>query len=120
MVCAAGFQYHSSLRPAADAERETVKVAGVLVMQSRIGETFNGMVTGVERYGFFVELEDPFVEGFVPVGRMPEYYEYVADRLELWSRNSTSRIRIGDRMRVRLTACDLAERRMEFEPLQGK
>jgi ribonuclease R len=107
-------------RRAAEAERETVKVAGVLVMQSRIGETFNGMITGVERYGFFVELEEPFVEGFVPVARMPEYYEYVADRLELWSRNSTSRIRIGDRMRVRLTACDLAERRIEFEPLRGK
>jgi ribonuclease R len=107
-------------RRAAEAERETVRVAGVLVMQSRIGETFNGMVTGVERYGFFVELEEPFIEGFVPVAKMPEYYEYVADRLELWSRNSTSRIRIGDRMRVRLTACDLVERRMEFEPSHGE
>lgn len=103
-------------RRAAEAERETVKTAGVIVMQSRIGETFDAMVTGVDRHGFFVELDDPFVEGFVPLARMPDYYEYVPDRLELWSRTGKQVIRIGDPIRVRLTACDLPERRLELEP----
>jgi len=107
-------------RRAAEAEREAVKVAGILVMQSRVGEAFDALVTGVDRHGFFVELDDPFVEGFVPLARMPDYFEYVADRLELWSRTGKQRIRIGDSIRVRLTACDLSERRLELEPQSAR
>ncbi len=104
-------------RRAMEAERETMRAAGILVMQSRVGEEFDAMVTGIDRHGFFVQLDEPFVEGFVALAKMPEYYEYVADRLELSSRSSNARIRIGDSIRVRLESCDLAERRMELEPL---
>jgi ribonuclease R len=107
-------------RRAMEGERETVRVAGILVMQTRVGESFDAMVTGIDRHGFFVGLDDPFVEGFVPLAKMPQYYEYIADRLELCSRSSSDRIRIGDPIRVRLVSCDLAERRMELEPIAEK
>ena len=79
-------------------------------------ERFEATVTAVERYGFFVEIDSAFVEGLVPVARLDEYFEYVAERTELASRSSGRRYRIGDRLAVTLTVADLVTRRVEFEP----
>lgn len=103
-------------RRAMEAERDINRAAAILLMQKHVGDTFDGEVTGVERYGFFVELSDMFVEGFVPVARLDEYYDYVAERMELQSRTSERTVRIGDRLRVRVEAAELAERRLEFAP----
>lgn len=104
-------------RRAMEAERDVARAAAVLLMQHRVGETFTATVTGVERYGYFVEPESVFIEGFVPVGRLREYYDYVTERMELQSRTTNARIRIGDVQQVRLTAAELATRRLEFEPM---
>jgi ribonuclease R len=101
-------------RRAMDAERDIDRAASILLMQGRIGETLDGEVTAVERYGFRVELASIFVEGFVPVSRLDEYYDFVSERMELQSRTSSDAIRIGDRIRVRVDAADLPERRLEF------
>ncbi len=103
-------------RRAADAERDAVAAAGVLLMADRIGEVFDGSVAGVERWGYFVEFDEVFVEGVVPVSRLREYFEFIPERLELASRSSNASIRIGARVRVRLIAVDLAARRLELEP----
>jgi ribonuclease R len=103
-------------RRAMDAERDVDRVAAILFMQPCIGQTFAGVVTGVVRWGYYVELDEAAVEGFVPLGRLDEYYEYVAERMELHSRTSTRIIRIGDRVQVTVVAADLAERRLEFQP----
>jgi ribonuclease R len=103
-------------RRAADAERDAVAAAGVLLMADRIGEVFDGSVAGVERWGYFVEFDEVFVEGVVPVSRLREYFEFIPERLELASRSSNASIRIGARVRVRLIAADLAARRLELEP----
>ncbi|MEE8311656.1 MAG: ribonuclease R [Candidatus Binatia bacterium] len=104
-------------RRAMDAERDIDRAAAILLMEKHVGDAFAGEVTGVERYGFFVELTDIFVEGFVPVAKLDEYYDYVAERMELQSRTSHTTVRIGDRLRVRVEAAELAERRLEFAPI---
>jgi ribonuclease R len=106
-------------RRAMDAERDAARAASILCMQGHVGTTFPGLVTSVDRFGFYVELAEPFVEGFVPLSRLYEYYEYVADRMELCSRTSTRRIRVGDPMNVRVVACELAERRLELAPVDS-
>jgi len=106
----------STERRAVDAERDIVRAAAILYMESRVGEVFEATVTGIQRYGFYVELDDPFVDGFVPVGRLAEYYDFVPERMELHARTSNDIIRIGRRMRVRLEAAELADRRLEFKP----
>jgi ribonuclease R len=100
-----------------DAERDIHRAAGILYMQQRVGETFEGTVTGVQRYGFYVELDEIFVEGFVPIGRLHEYYEFVPERMELHSRISNDVIRTGRTMHIRVRSAELAERRLEFEPI---
>ncbi len=115
-----GVAEHCSTRErrAMEAERDIGRAAAVLLMQHRVGETFAASVTGVERYGYFVEPAEVFVEGFVHVGRLREYFDYVAERMELQSRTSNARIRIGDTQHVRLVAAELAARRLEFEPVE--
>jgi ribonuclease R len=103
-------------RRAMEAEREVGKISAILLMQPHVGETFEGIVTLVDRAGFAVELVESFVEGFVPVGRLREYYQFVSERVELQSRVSGRSIRLGDRVRVVVLAADVAERRLDFAP----
>jgi ribonuclease R len=98
------------------AEREAARIAAVLMMQAHVGRSFFGIVTMVDRAGIVVELENSFIEGFVPVGRLREYYRFVSERMELQSRTSARAIRLGDRFRVVVTAADVAERRLDFAP----
>ena len=73
-------------------------------------------MSSVERYGFRVEFDVAFVEGFVHVGKLREYFDYVQERMELQSRVSSAVIHIGQRVRVRVLSVDLAARRIELEP----
>jgi ribonuclease R len=105
-------------RRAMEAEREVARIAGILLMKPHVGKTFDGTVTGVDRVGYWVELDDFFVEGFVPVGRLPEYYQFVSERVELQSRTSSRAIRLGDRARVTVVAAEVGERRLDFAPAE--
>lgn len=107
-------------RRAMEAEREVARIAGILLMKSHVGETFDGTVTGVDRVGYWVELDDFFVEGFVPIGRLPEYYQFVSERVELQSRTSSRAIRLGDRARVTVVAAEVGERRLDFAPAEAR
>ena len=103
-------------RRAMEAERDVDSAAAIIFMENRIGDTLGGVVTSVERWGFFVELDEVFVEGFVPVARLDEYYDYVAERMELQSRTSRYVIHVGERVRVTMIGADLSSRRLELEP----
>lgn len=110
---------HCSLRErrAADAERDTAKAAAVLLLAPRVGAIFSGTVATVDHYGYMVELDEVFVQGFVHVGRHNEYLDYEAEHMELLSRSSGTTIRIGDKVEVRLLAVDLSSRAIELEPV---
>ena len=103
-------------RRAMDAERDVAAAAGVLYMARHVGRRLDGTVSGVDRWGFWVELDVAFVEGFVHVGKLREYYDYVVERMELQSRVSSAVIHIGQRINVRVVSVDLATRRIELEP----
>ena len=109
---------HTSARErrAMDAERDVVQAAGVLYMARHVGERLDGTVSGVDRWGFWVELDVAFVEGFVHIGKLREYFDYVAERMELQSRVSDAVIHIGQRIKVRVASIDLPARRIELEP----
>ena len=105
-------------RRAVDAERDIVRLAAVLYMQDHIGSSFSGAISSVERFGYFVQLDEPFVEGFVPLARLDEYYDYVAERMTLESRTSGHTIAIGNRVKVRVQAAELPGRKIDFIPLE--
>lgn len=105
-------------RRAMEAERDIARAASVLLMTDHIGERFDGCVTSVDRYGFRVELERYFVEGFVHVGKLPEFYQFVSERLELQSTVSDRIIFVGMRLSVIVLSADLGERRLDFAPAE--
>jgi ribonuclease R len=85
-------------------------------MQDRIGEEFEGLVSGVVDFGLFVQLEGLQVDGLVHVTALGQDY-FARDRsgYRLVGRSSGRVFRLGDRLRVRVTNVSLDDRRVDFE-----
>ena len=82
-------------------------------MQNKIGEVFDGVVSGVSPNGFFVELDNT-VEGFVSLERLPQgHYEYNESRYSISGLGKV--YKIGDRIRVRVVSTDIVLRHVNFE-----
>jgi ribonuclease R len=102
-------------RVAMEAERDVVELKKVQFMQRHLGEEFNGFITGVTGFGFFVELEELFVEGLVHITTLDDdLYSYLEKQHSLIGRRSKQVFRIGDAARVKVAAVVPATRRIEF------
>jgi ribonuclease R len=90
-------------RRADDAERELVQWKKVKFMADKVGDEFEGFVTGVAAFGLFVELIEHFVEGLVHVSTMADdYYRFVEDAHLLRGENTRKVYRLGDKVRVQV------------------
>src|SRR5579883_158092 len=109
-------------RRAADAERELVEWKKVKFMQDRIGEDFSAMVLTPTRYGLFVELDDLFIEGLVPIQSLGQtdgdYYTYRENTREIIGQRLGRKFTFGQRVRVVLDRVDARERRLQFSILE--
>lgn len=102
-------------RVAMEAERDVVDMKKLQYMQQHLGEEFNGYITGVTGFGFFVELEELFVEGLVHITTLADdLYTYAEKQHSLIGRRSQRVLRIGDQARVKVAAVTPATRRIEF------
>jgi len=102
-------------RVAMEAERDVVELKKVQFMQRHLGEEFNGFITGVTGFGFFVELEELFVEGLVHITTLDDdLYSFIEKQHSLIGRRSKQVFRIGDAARVKVAAVVPATRRIEF------
>jgi ribonuclease R len=107
-----------SERRADDAERELMEWKKVKFMQQRLGEDFDGLITSVTRFGFFVELTDLFVEGLVPLNTLTDdHYTYHENTREIIGQRSRKIYRIGDRQRVIVDRIDPVEKKIHFAVL---
>jgi len=103
-------------RRAADAERELVQWKKVRFMADKVGDEFDGYITGVAPFGLFVELVEHFVEGLVHVSTMADdYYRYLESTQALRGENTEKRYRLGERVRVRVLRVDMTRRQIELE-----
>lgn len=100
-------------RTAEEAERTVDDQKATEFMQNKIGEVFDGVISGVSPNGFFVELDNT-VEGFVSLERLPQgHYEYNESR---YSISGVGQVyKIGDRIRVRVVSTDIVLRHVNFE-----
>jgi ribonuclease R len=107
-------------RSAEAAERELLAWKKVAFIESRVGEIFDGIVTGVAPFGLFVQLVDNQVEGLVRVASLgPEWFEFDASRFELRGAESGLAFRLGDRLRVRVDRVDRVLQRVDLAPVAG-
>jgi ribonuclease R len=107
-------------RRAADAERELIEWKKMKFMADKIGDDFPAVILSVTKYGFFVELDDMFIEGLVPIGSLVgDYYTYRdTDRTIVGSRTGHV-FALGQRVHVLLDRIDRQQRRLQFALLPG-
>ena len=112
---ALGLETSASERRAADAERELIEWKKVLFMAEHVGDDFEALIISLIKQGFFVELIDLFVEGFVPLSSLEDDYYVYRERLRAIVGQHTKRVfRLGERIRVCLVRIDRAENKLEF------
>jgi ribonuclease R len=105
-------------RAADAAEQEVDEWRKAAFMAERLGEEFEGMVINVRDFGFFVELDDFFIEGLVPVASLiDDYYDFDERRHALVGRNYGRRFRLGDRVRVRVDRVNVDRHLVDFSVL---
>jgi ribonuclease R len=102
-------------RRADDAERELVQWKKVRFMADKVGDEFEGYVTGVTAFGLFIELIEHFVEGLVHVSTMADdYYRFVERAHVLRGENSGKAYRLGDRVKVQVVKVDGERRQIDL------
>ena len=107
-------------RRAADAERELVEWKKSKFMIDRVGEEFKGLITNTTRFGFFVELEDLFIEGLVPLETLPgDRYTYLENRRKIVGERTRREFSIGDEVEVLLDRVDAVDRKLQFSIVES-
>jgi ribonuclease R len=102
-------------RRADDAERELVQWKKVRFMADKVGDEFEGYVTGVTAFGLYIELIEHFVEGLVHVSTMADdYYRFVERAHILRGENKGKVYRLGDRVKVQVVKVDLERRQVDL------
>jgi len=102
-------------RRADDAERELVQWKKVKFMADKVGDEFEGYVTGVAAFGLFVELVEHYVEGMVHVSTMADdYYRLVETAHMLRGENTQRMYRLGDKVRVQVVRVNMEDRRIDL------
>src|SRR5580692_1967521 len=108
-----------SERRADEAERELMEWKKVKFMQDRVGEDFDGLITSVTKFGFFVELTDLFVEGLVPLNTLTDdFYTYHENTRQIIGQRSRKTYSMGQRIRVLVDRIDPVEKRIQFAILE--
>ena len=106
-------------RRAADAERELMEGKKVKFMQDRVGEDFDGLITSVTKFGFFVELTDLFIEGLVPLNSLTDdRYTYHENTREIIGQRSRKIYSLGQKIRVLVDRIDPVEKKIQFAVLE--
>jgi len=102
-------------RRANDAERELVQWKKVRFMADKVGDEFDGYITGVTAFGLFIELIEHFVEGMVHVSTMADdYYRFIEKQHVLRGENTSRVYRLGDRVRVQVIKIDMERRQIDL------
>ena len=102
-------------RRADDAERELVQWKKVRFMADKVGDEYEGYVTGVAAYGLFIELIAHYVEGLVHISSMADdYYRFVEQEHVLRGENTKKIYRLGDKVLVQVVRVDMERRQVDL------
>jgi ribonuclease R len=102
-------------RRADDAERELLQWKKVRFMADKVGDEYEGYITGVAPFGLFIELIEHFVEGLVHISSMADdYYRYIEQQHVMLGENTKKIYRLGDKVRVQVVRVDMERRQVEL------
>ncbi len=105
-------------RTAMEAERDLEDRIRILFMKDKLGRVYNGIISHVTAYGFFVELMEIFVEGLVLITDLSDdYYRFEEERFRLIGRRRKKTYRIGDKIQIKIITADVETKKLIFIPL---
>ena len=106
-------------RRADEAERELMEWKKVKFMQDRVGEDFDGLIISVTKFGFFVELNDMFIEGLVPLATLiTDRFTFHENTRQIIGQHSRKAYSLGDKVRVLVDRIDPVLRKIQFAVLE--
>ena len=114
---------HASERElvAADAERTSTKYKLVEFMQDKIGQEFDGHVSGITEWGMYVEIEPTKIEGMVSIRDIKsDFYEFDEPRYRLVGKRRHHQFRLGDPVRIRVKSTNLEQRLLDYELIENQ
>jgi ribonuclease R len=109
---------HASEREviAAEAERESIKYKLVEFMEDKIGQQFDGHVSGITQWGIYVEIEPTKIEGMVPLRTIrSDFYDFDEDHYRVVGRRTRHIIKLGDPVKIIVKATSLEQKLLDYE-----
>ena len=98
-------------RRAMSVERDVIDLYRAVLLKDRVGEEFDGIISGVDRYGFYVRFDEPFAEAKVPLEMLgDDYYELGELGIRLIGARTGTMYSLGDPLRIRLEEVNVARR----------
>ncbi len=105
---------------AAEAERASVKYKQVEFLLDKVGKTFDGLISGVSKWGIFVELVESKSEGLIRFNDMKDDYYYLdEDNYQIIGKRYGQKLRLGDPVRVLVKNVDMEKRQLDFELVEN-
>lgn len=102
-------------RRAAEAERASIKYKQVEFMKDHIGEEFDGIISGVTEWGFYVELNDSKCEGLVHIRELDDdYYIFDEDNYSIIGKRNKKTYQLGDSVRIKIVRADLEKKQLDY------
>ena len=103
-------------REAANAERDSIKYFQVMYMKESVGETFNGVISGVTEWGLYVEIIENKCEGMIRLREIDgDYFYFDEKNHRIVGHNYGRVLQLGDEIQIKVKNADLYNRRLEFE-----
>jgi ribonuclease R len=100
---------------AANAERDSIKYKMVEFMGDKIGQCFDGHISGIQSYGIYVEIDENHCEGMVPMHDLRgDYYEFDEAHYCLIGRRHHSKYQLGDPIRIKVARANMEKRQLDF------
>lgn len=116
-----GEQCSANERRADDATRDVVSWLKCEYMMDKVGEEFPGIISAVTSFGFFVELNEIYVEGLVHISNLgQDYFHFDPISHQLKGERTNTNFRLGDSVKVKLVRVDLDEKKIDFELVTKK
>lgn len=106
---------------AVTAERDSIKFKQVEYMLNKVGQEFDGIITGVADWGIYVQDKESMAEGMIRLASIRgDYFEHIANKYHVKGQKTGKIYRLGDEIRVKLIRADKDERQLDFELVENK
>ena len=107
-------------RKAAEMERESVRYKQAEYLKDKIGKVFDGLISGISKWGIYVELVDSKCEGMVRYSTLDDMYYIDEENFRVVGQETRQIYRLGDAVKVRIESVDLIKKQMDFTLVYGE